>query len=89
MPKNRVSAHGFRNTSPHTFQDVSSEAYREYQFAKDGRVVTLRIDAPLRLHVSSSGGHRVFDAGGVSHYVPAGWHHLSWKVKDDAPHFEF
>lgn len=65
-------------------EDISSERYREYRFL-GGDVV--RIEAPLKLNVSESGGHRIFDAEGVSHYVPAGWIHLSWVAKDGEPNF--
>jgi hypothetical protein len=58
------------------FKDISSEDYREYRFGD----VVVRIDAPLRLNVSSSGGHRILDSSGTSHYIPTGWQHLSWKA---------
>lgn len=67
------------------FKDISTEEYREYVFAD----LIVRIEAPKKLHVSASGGHRIIDAGGVSHYVPTGWRHLSWQVKDGAPEFSF
>jgi hypothetical protein len=62
------------------FTDISSEEYRVYQFDQ----VVIRIDLPLKLNVSKSGGHRILDSGGVSHYIPAGWQRLSWK---GSPHF--
>lgn len=74
----------FHNASKSVFTDISSEQYREYEF-ESGKVV--RIDAPLQLNISASGGHRIFDAGGVSHYIPKGWVHLSWRAKEGAPHF--
>lgn len=74
----------FENATPLVFEDISSELYREYRFL-GGDVV--RIEAPLKLNVSESGGHRIFDAEGVSHYVPAGWIHLSWVARDGKPHF--
>lgn len=76
----------FVNKSGLEFKDVSAEEYREYLFPTG---VSVRIDAPLKLNVSASGGHRVFDAAGVSHYVPAGWIHLRWKAKAGAAHFDF
>ena len=66
------------------FSDISSEVSRTYEFA-DGAKVT--IEAPDWLHVSASGGHRLIDHAGRSHYVPVGWHHLSWTVKDGEPPF--
>ena len=74
----------FENATNLDFEDISSERYREYRFL-GGDVV--RIDAPMKLNVSDSGGHRVFDAEGVSHYIPPGWIHLSWVAKDGEPNF--
>ena len=73
----------FRNDSNLKFVDISSEAWRHYEY-KDSKVL---INKPIALHVSKSGGHRLFDADGISHYIPSGWIHLSWMVKDDEPHF--
>lgn len=73
----------FKNESGLEFVDISSEEYREYIFT--GK--TIRIDLPLKLNVSTSGGHRVFDAFGISHYIPTGWLHLQWRVKEGAPNF--
>lgn len=74
----------FRNSSTLEFSDISSEAWREYRFA-DGQVV--RIDEPLKLNVSESKGHRIFDAAGISHYIPPGWIHLRWEAKAGQPNF--
>lgn len=74
----------FRNKSGLTFSDISSEDYRVYEF-DNGR--SILINRPLKLNVSPSGGHRLFDADGVSHYIPKGWIHLKWKAKDGCPNF--
>lgn len=74
----------FDNATDLAFEDISSELYREYRFLGGDMV---RIEAPLKLNVSESGGHRIFDAKGVSHYIPAGWIHLSWVAKDGEPNF--
>ncbi len=66
------------------FDDISTEMFRQYEFPT-GQVV--RIESPLWLYVSKSGGHRLVDAAGISHYIPAGWGHLWWQVKDNAPYF--
>lgn len=68
------------------WKDLDSEEFRVYRFP-DGLVV--KITAPLKIAVSSSGGHRVLDSQGISHYIPAGWVHLQWKVKPGCPHFDF
>jgi len=74
----------FRNGTGYTFDDISSEAYRVYQYSD----VEIRIEKPLFLHRNmKSGGHRLFDASGKSHYIPAGWKHLYWEVNDNRPHF--
>ena len=74
----------FRNQSGLKFTDISSEEWREY--IRDG-FVTVRIDEPVALSVSKSGGHRLFDASGVCHYVTPGWQLLKWKAKEGQPHF--
>lgn len=73
----------FINGTPLSFSDISSEEYREYVFP-GGEIV--KIESPLQLNVSKN-GHRLFDAQGVSHYVPQGWIHLRWKVKSGQPNF--
>ena len=74
----------FNNATDLEFTDISSELWREYQFLGGDRI---RIEEPLKLNVSESGGHRIFDSAGISHYIPAGWVHLQWAVKDGAPNF--
>jgi hypothetical protein len=76
----------FINKSGLEFVDLNSEQSRTYDFG-DGNTVT--VDEPLKLNVSKSGGHRIFDAFGISHYIPGGWVHLSWVVKPGKPHFDF
>lgn len=73
----------FRQNTDHKWDDISSEKYRCYEFFKK----VVKIENPLLLNVSKSGGHRVFDAQGVSHYVVPGWSHLWWEVNDGKPHF--
>jgi hypothetical protein len=75
----------FKNESKEKFVDISSEMYREYIFPNSTQ--TVKIDLPLKLSVSSAGGHRIFDASGESHYIPKGWIHLKWRAKEDHPHF--
>ena len=59
------------------FTDISSELYREYRFGNGEKV---RIEAPYWLNVSESGGHRIIDLSGKSHYIPPRWIHLYWEV---------
>jgi hypothetical protein len=80
-----MKASEFRNGTGYEFKDISSEEYRIYVFPD----MMITINAPLLLHVSSSGGHRVLDANGCSNYIPAGWRQIQWKVYDDKPHFVF
>lgn len=63
------------------WNDILTNEYREYLFP-DGFVV--RVDNPMRLNVSESGGHRILDADGMSWYIPSGWRALRW-IGD--PHF--
>lgn len=74
----------FKNATNLEFIDISSEAWREYQFP-GGELV--RIDGPIKLHISGDQGHRLFDAEGVSHYIPSGWIHLKWESKSGFPNF--
>jgi hypothetical protein len=72
------------NQSNYQFTDISSEQFRVYVFERGAEI---KIDAPTHLSVSKSGGHRLFDSNGVSHYIPAGWIHLYWVSKDGQPNF--
>lgn len=74
----------FKNQSGLKFTDISTELWRIYEFP-GGTIVELK--SPQFLNVSKSGGHRVFTEDGVSHYVPKGWIHLYWRVKQGAPNF--
>jgi hypothetical protein len=68
------------------FKDISDEVHRTYEFP-GGDIVTI-ID-PIKINVSKSGGHRILDAAGTSHYIPPKWIHLKWTVKGDSPAFVF
>ncbi len=72
----------FKNGTDLRFVDISSEQFREYVFP----VGNVRIENPLQLNVSKN-GHRVFDAQGTSHYIPQGWIHLKWQVREGQPNF--
>ena len=64
------------------FVDISTEEFRCYEFPD----MTIRIESPLELNVSGSGGHRILDKEGRSHYIPKGWRRLYWKAN---PPFSF
>lgn len=68
------------------FKDISSEEQRTYVFPDGDKVEILH---PLEINVSESGGHRILDAAGYSHYIPDGWIHLYWTTKPGSPHFVF
>jgi hypothetical protein len=76
----------FRNENDLVFKIIEDEQYRVYEFSDGG---TTKIEEPLLLNVSPSGGHRIFDASGRSNYIPAGWKKLYWVVKEGRPHFAF
>ena len=80
----KLTADDFRNESGLDFTDISTESVRRYHY-KGGE--TVEIPGPLMLNVSRSGGHRIFDENGVSHYIPKGWIHLSWVAKPGSAHF--
>lgn len=67
------------------FSSLTDEQYHVYVFGDQ----LVRLDNPTVLNVSASGGHRVLDSEGISHYIPKGWIHLYWKVKDGQPCFAF
>lgn len=74
----------FINESGLDFINISSEAARTYEFPSGAKVT---IYNPLKLHVAKSGSARIFDAEGVSHYIPPIFIHLSWIAKDGQPNF--
>jgi hypothetical protein len=85
MEEKKCTAKDFINESDLVFKDLTDEQYRVYVYPD----MEIKIDEPLKLNVSASGGHRVFCSKGISHYIPAGWRHLYWLVKDNKSHFAF
>lgn len=79
----------FRNVSGLVFKDIDDEEFRQYMFVRDGKVIVLKIVRPIKLHVSKSGGHRLFTEAGTSMYIPYGWIGIEWKAKKGADHFRF
>jgi hypothetical protein len=78
-----------RNETDEEFKDISSEEYRQYSFLADnGFIHRVTINDPLYLNVRPT-GHRILDAQGISHFIPTGWKQLSWKAKNNQPHFGF
>lgn len=79
-----------KNESKLEFVDISSEKYRTYVFqskVSTVQTVEVTIKEPTHLHVSKSGGHRLLDSSGKSHYIAPGWIHLYWEVYPEAPNF--
>lgn len=74
----------FINKSELEFRDISSEKWREYVWNDGCKIV---IHNPTHLNVSNSGGHRIFDLDGISHYIPSGWRELNWYAKEGEPNF--
>lgn len=73
-----------------TFKEINLELWREYDFLTDsGKICTLRIESPLVLNVSKSGGHRIIDSEGMAHYIPFKWIALRWENQKDAPRMQF
>jgi hypothetical protein len=68
------------------WKDIDDEEFRTYEFPGGCKVV---IDHPLKIHVSKSGGHRIFDQDGISHYIPSGWINLWWIAKENEANFRF
>lgn len=60
------------------FSNISSEAYREYTF-NGGE--TIRVENPLYVNVSKSGGHRILISNTETVYIPPTWLSLNWAVK--------
>lgn len=73
--------------------DLSSEAWREYEFGPPGSRVTVRIEDPRSLYYRPGGTtHRVLDGKGVVHCVPVPGAFgcvLRWAVKSGNPHVSF
>lgn len=79
-----------RNQTDKEFIDISSELWRRYYFPTtsdrlEGEEVT--IFEPRWLSVSENGAARILDEAGFCHYIPFGWIHLEWQVREDGPHF--
>lgn len=66
------------------FSDLSNERFRTYIFENGD---ALRLDEPLALNVSASGGHRVALKDGRSYYISPKWIAIEW-VSDNT-YFEF
>jgi hypothetical protein len=74
----------FRNESGLEFTNISSELWRCYVYTTEE---AFRVDRPVALHVSESGGHRIFTEEGASLYIAPGWKALVWEAKEGQPHF--
>lgn len=74
----------FINKSNLIFSEISGEDFRTYEWSNG---IEITINRPIYLNVSKSGGHRIFDEQGISHYIPSGWIHLYWKPIKGASNF--
>jgi hypothetical protein len=85
MKKEELPNEGFLNESNLVFDDISSEAEREYGFPNGQR---LSIGKPLYLNVSKSGGHRLYTEDNWCYYIQPkeGWW-IKWRVREGKPHF--
>ena len=64
------------------WRKISAEIYREYWMCSGQKV---RIEDPLLLHVSKSGGHYVINSQGRVTYIPCKWDSLTWLNKPGYP----
>jgi len=85
MEDKKFTKKDFLNESNLEFNDLSDEEFRVYEFSD----MEIKIEEPLLLNVSDSGGHRIYDSKGLSNYIPAGWRRLYWKVKENKSNFAF
>jgi len=72
------------DTAPLVFSGITDEQWREYTYPVGKGLVTIRLRAPVGLHVTKKpegDSHRVITADGHSHYMRAGWVHIEWMVK--------
>ena len=85
MKKTTKANEGFINETALEFNDISSEKHREYGFP-NGTV--LKIEDPLYLNVSPSGGHRLYSDDGYCWYIQPreGWY-VKWQVRKGSPSF--
>jgi len=74
----------FLNLSKYRFVDISSELFREYIYSNGSKMT---IQYPLKLSVTQNNTHRIFDANGLSYYIPPNWISIVWKAKPGAPNF--
>ena len=73
--------------------DLTSEAWREYEFGEAGARVTYRIHDPKTLFIRVGGStHRVVDAGGVVHLLPGPGYRgcvIRWQPRDQSRPVDF
>jgi len=74
----------FINYSRFKFIDINSELFREYLYPNGAKIT---IHFPLKLSIAGNNTHRVFDASGLSYYIPPNWIGIVWKAKPGAPNF--
>jgi len=74
----------FINYSRSRFIDINNELFREYLYPNGAKIT---IHLPLKLSIAGDKSHRIFDADGLSYYIPPNWIGIVWKAKPGAPNF--
>jgi len=68
------------------WKEIGNESYRVYIY-ESGFVY--RINNPIALAVSASGGHRVYDIDDKCYYVKAGWAVIEWESSTGELEYNF
>jgi len=74
----------FFNATNLRFVDINHELFRQYLYTNGANIT---INFPLKLSIDIKGVHRVFDASGLSYFIPPNWIAVVTKPKPGAPNF--
>ena len=74
----------FINYSRSRFVNINNELFREYLYPNGAKIT---IHFPLKLSIAGDKSHKIFDADGLSYYIPPNWIGIVWKAKPGAPNF--
>jgi len=72
----------FFNATNLKFIDIGHEEFRQYLFPNGAKI---EIQYPLKLNVDNRGIHRVYDATGLSYYIPPSWISVVTKPRPGGP----